>query len=79
MYAQLLQLCLTLCDPMGYSPPGSSVHGNLQAGILEWAAMPSSRGSSPLRDRTHISYIAGRFFSAEPPGKPLEVENGRPL
>ena len=37
-------LCLTLCDPLDYSPPGSSVHGILQARILEWVAMPSSRG-----------------------------------
>ena len=44
--AKLLQLCLTLCDPMDCTPPGSSVHGILQARILEWAAMPSSRGSS---------------------------------
>ena len=39
-----LQLCTTLCDPMDCSLPGSSVHGILQAGILEWVAMPSSRG-----------------------------------
>ena len=44
--------CLTLCDPMTCSPPGSSVHGILQARILEWAAIFSSRGSSPPRDRT---------------------------
>ena len=44
--AKSLQLCLTLCDPMDCSPPGSSVHGILQAGLLESAAMPSSRGSS---------------------------------
>ena len=37
---------LTLCDPIDYSPPGSSVHGNLQARILEWVAIPFSRGSS---------------------------------
>ena len=43
MSAKLLQLCLTLCDPMDCSPPGSSVHGILQARILEWIAMPSSR------------------------------------
>ena len=43
---QSLQLCLTLCDLVDYSPPGSSVHGSLQARILEWVAMPSSRGSS---------------------------------
>ena len=39
------QLCLTLCDPVDCSPPGSSVHGILQARVLEWVAMPSSRGS----------------------------------
>ena len=61
MRAQLLQLCLTLCDPTGYSPPGSSVHGILQAGILEWVAMPSSRGSSWHRDQTHVS-CTGRWI-----------------
>ena len=45
-----LQLCLTLCDPINCSPPGSSVHGILQARILEWVSMLSSRGSSPPRD-----------------------------
>ena len=45
-------LCLILCNPMDYSPPGSSVHGILQARILEWAVMPSSRGSSRARHRT---------------------------
>ena len=44
--AKLLQLCLTLCNPKDYSLPGFSVHGISQAGILEWVAMPSSRGSS---------------------------------
>ena len=48
--AKLLQLCPTLCDPMDHSPPGSSVQGILQARILEWVAMPSSRGSSPPRE-----------------------------
>ena len=47
-----------LCDPVDCSPPGSSVHGILQARILEWVAMPSSRGSSPPRDRTHVSYVS---------------------
>ena len=56
------QLCPSLCDPMDCSPPGSSVHGILQARILEWVAMPSSRGSSQHRDRTQISCIAGRFL-----------------
>ena len=45
-HAKLLQSCLTLHDPLDCSPPGSSVHGILQARILEWVAMPSSRGSS---------------------------------
>ena len=44
--AQSLELCPTLSDPMDCSPPGSSVHGTLQARTLEWAAMSSSRGSS---------------------------------
>ena len=52
------QSCPTLCDPMDSSPPGSSVHGILQARIREWIAMPFSRGSSRPRDRTHISYIS---------------------
>ena len=58
MPAKLLQSCLTLCDPMDYSLPGSPVHGILQARILEWVAMPSSRGSSRPRDGTRISYVS---------------------
>ena len=57
--------CPTLCDPMDCSLPGSSVHGILQARILEWVAISSSRGSSRPRDQTHISYvscIADEFF-----------------
>ena len=46
MQAKLLQSCLTLRDPMDWSPPDSSVHGMLQTRILEWVAMPFSRGSS---------------------------------
>ena len=49
--------CLTLWDPMDCSLPGSSVHGTLQTRTLEWVAMPSSRGSSQCRDRTHISQV----------------------
>ena len=44
--AKFLQSCLTLCNPMDCSPAGSSVHGILQARILDWVALPSSRGSS---------------------------------
>ena len=46
------QSCLTLCNTMNCSPPGSSVHGILQARILEWVAIPFSRGSSQTRDWT---------------------------
>ena len=45
-----LQSCLTLCDPVDCSPPGSSVHGILQARILEWVAVPSSRGIFPIQE-----------------------------
>ena len=55
MRAKLLQLCPTLFNPMGRSPPGSSVHGILQARILEWVAISVSRGSSRPRDQTHVS------------------------
>ena len=64
VHAKLLQSCLTLCDPMDCSPPSSSVHGILQARLLEWVAMPSSRGSSRPRGWTHVSYITGEFFTA---------------
>ena len=57
------QSCLTLCDPMDCSLPGSSIPGILQARILKWIAMPSSSGSSQPRDRTQVFYIAGRFFT----------------
>ena len=50
-----VQSRLTLYDPMVCSPPGSSVHGILLAKMLEWVAMPSSRGSSPPRDQTRVS------------------------
>ena len=61
--AKSLQLCLTLCDLMDYSLPGASVHGILQARILEWVAVPSSRGSSWPRDGTWVSCIVGRLFT----------------
>ena len=62
-YVLAPQLCPTLCDPVDCSPPGSSVHGILQARILEWAANPLSRGSSLPRDRIQVSCIASRFFT----------------
>ena len=58
------QSCPTLCDPVACSPPGPSVHGILQTETLEWVASPSSRGSSPPRDRTQVSCMAGRLFTS---------------
>ena len=57
------QSCPAPWDPGFCSPPGSSVHGILQARTLEWVAMPSSRGSSWPRDGTQVSHIAGGFFT----------------
>ena len=56
---------------MDCSPPCSCVHGILQARKLEWVAISFSRGSSPPRDQTHISCLAGGVFTTEPPGKPM--------
>ena len=56
--AQSLQSCPTLCDAKDYSLPGPSLHGILQARVLEWTAIPSSRGSSPPRDGTLISWVS---------------------
>ena len=60
---EVTQSCPTLCDPMDYSLPGSSVHGISQARILQWVAIPFSKGSSQPRDRTQVSCIAGRRFT----------------
>ena len=60
----------TLCDPRDCSLPGSSVDGILQAKILEWVAMPSSRGSSQTKDQTRTSLLS------EPPGKPKDTGVG---
>ena len=61
--SEVAQLCLTLCYPMDYSLPDSSVHGIFQARVLEWVAISFSRGSSWPRDRTWVSRIAGRRFT----------------
>ena len=61
--SEVAQSCPTLCDPVECSPPGSSVHGTLQARILEWVAISFSRGSSQPRDWTQVSRIAGRRFN----------------
>ena len=65
----VLQSCPALCNPMDCSRPGSSVHGILQTRVLEWVVISFSRGSSPPRDWTHVSCIAGRFFTNERLGK----------
>ena len=73
MRAKSLWSCSTLCDLMHCGQPGSSVHWTLQAGILEWVAMPSSRGTSRPRDRTHVfcsSCLAGGFFMLRSLGNP---------
>ena len=57
------------CSPTDCSPPGSSVHGISQARILEWVAISFSRDSSWPRDGRWVSCMAGKFFTAEPPGK----------
>ena len=60
---EVAQSCPTLCDPMDCSLPGSSLHGILQARVLEWVAISFSRGSSQPRDRTRVSWIPGRHFN----------------
>ena len=57
------QWCPALCDPMDWGPPGFSACGILQARILEWVAVPFSRGSSQPRDWTQVFCVAGRLFT----------------
>ena len=80
------KLCLTLCDSMDCNLPGSSVHGILRARILEWVAISFSRGSSPSRDRTHVSCIGRQFLyhwtTREAPRYPrllTEAQTGPPV
>ena len=61
--SEVAQSHLTPCNPLDCSPPFSSIHGILQAGILDQVAMSFSRGSSRPRDGTQVSHIAGRFFT----------------
>ena len=60
--AKVRQLCLTLCDPVDCSPPGFSVHGILQARILEWVAMPFPRGIFPIQILNSNTSLAGGFI-----------------
>ena len=66
MCAKPFHSCLTLCDPMDYGQPGSSVHGILQARILEWVVMLSSRGSSQHRVWTQVSQLQADSLLSEP-------------
>ena len=66
---QLLN-CIQLCDPMDYSPSGSSVHGILQAIKLEWVAILFPRGSSQSRNRTWVSSITGGLYCLSHQGSP---------
>ena len=66
---KVTQLCPTLWDPMDCSPPGSSVHGILQARVLEWVAVLFSRGSSQPKDWTQSPSLQADSLPAEPPGK----------
>ena len=68
---KVAQLCPPLCKSTDYT-----VHEILQARILAWVAFPFSRGFSQPRDRTEVSYIVGRFFTAEPQGKPMNTRMG---
>ena len=67
--AKSLQSCPTLCDPMGCSPAGSSIHGIFQARILECVAISFSRGSYRPRDQTRSPALQADALPSEPPGK----------
>ena len=78
------QLCLTRCDPVGCSPPGSSVHGILQARTLQWAAIPFSRDRPDLGIKPGSSALLADSLPSEPPGELLqqlysELSRGRSI
>ena len=77
IHNEVAQSCLTLCDPLDCSLPGSSIHGIFQARILEWVAISFSRGSSQPRDRTLVSRIADRCFAPSLNESPLENTESR--
>ena len=70
MHAESLQSCPTLCNPMNYSSPGFSVHGILQARILEWVAVPSSRGSSQQGLNPALRHLLHWQVGSLPPAPP---------
>ena len=73
----VVQSCLTFCESMDCSPPGSSVRENFQARILEWVAIPFSRGSSQPRDHIWVSHIAGRLFTLSHQGICSKLGQGK--
>ena len=75
VHAKSLQSCPTLWNSMDSSPPGSSVHGILWARILEWVAMPSSKGSSQPRDLFRLLHWQASSLPLVPPGKPCMSPN----
>ena len=79
MHAKLLKSCSTLCNIIDCSPLGFSGHGILQARLLEWVSVSSSRGSSLPRDRTCVSYVSQHWqmdsLPLVPPGKPRLVHS----
>ena len=75
MKVLVTQWCLTLCDPTDYSPTGSSRHGMLQTRILEWIAVPFSRGSFWPRDKSQGSCNADGSLPSEPPNLRRNVES----
>ena len=72
----LVTFMVTLCNPMEYSPPGSSAHGIFQARILEWVAIPFSRGSSQPRVEPRSPELQADSLLSEPPGKSLVEQHG---
>ena len=74
--SEVAQSCLTLCNLMDCSLPGSSVHGIFQSRVLEWVAISFSRGSSQPRDQTRVSHTAGRRFTIRATREPLKGGKG---
>ena len=70
VHVLVIQSCPILCDPMDCGPPGSSVHGILQAKILEWVAISFSRGSSQSGIEPESLGLASGLFTTKPPGRP---------
>ena len=73
-WSEVAQLCPILCDPMECSLPGSSLHGILQARVLEWVAVSFSRGSSPIPQYKMLLVLKKKFFFSPSSGNTLNWE-----